>query len=104
VTGLPRTGVTLLELIVSIAIVGVLAGMAALSLRGRAPSTGTVTMSPLRVLRADRVRAMYDGIVVTGHVLCDSVTYEYSFMPNGAVVGSAPITCESQHVSLHTVP
>jgi prepilin-type N-terminal cleavage/methylation domain-containing protein len=98
----PRLGVTLLELIVALVLLGLLAGAAALSLRTRTLPGSHPATSPLRSLRSDRARAMHDGVIVTGMITWDLLAYDYSVLPNGVLVTEAPVPRESLAVSLRS--
>jgi prepilin-type N-terminal cleavage/methylation domain-containing protein len=79
---------TLIEVIVVVAIVGMIASVTALSL----PRILTVPPTdPGRVLAETRRLALQDGVARTARLMIDSVAYELVALPDGSVVADSGV-------------
>jgi prepilin-type N-terminal cleavage/methylation domain-containing protein len=93
-----RAGVTLVELLVALLLLGILGGTAALTLRSEQRTVDTIDTSPLRQLRSDRTQAMTRGIPITSTLRLNGVDYDYTALANGAIISDVPFLAESLSV------
>ena len=79
-------GTTLVELMVTLALLGILSAVGTMQLRSLpAPSTE----DPASVLRAVRRTALATGRVVTGRVVVRDSSFEFAAYPDGSVVSDS---------------
>ena len=85
----PRQAFTLIEMIVAIAVIGILATIAAAGMRGEAlrkkPDAGAI------VLKAARTRAITEGRTITVQVSLNGKAHLVTALPDGGVIGGPAI-------------
>lgn len=83
-----RAGLTLLELIVAIVLLGTIAATATLAMRPGTPPLRTEREAAQDSLRALRLRAIEERRPLSTEVVVDSTVYRLTAWPSGAVTGA----------------
>jgi len=83
-----RSGTTLLELLVTIVVMAIIAGVAVLAIRPPAAPDGD---NPRTIIEAARRRALESGLVVDTSVTIDGVIRAVTALPDGRVIADSVV-------------